>query len=168
MVYFSRFSPAFELAGFDDDRYFYSTRKIYENDVIYNPQDISEYYHPFLINTKVGDIKIGVILCEDMWWLDYPYNPTKILVENGAEIIFNLSASPWTWQKNRKRHQVVKDLFAECAVPFVYVNNTGIQNTGKNIIVFDNWILKLLEGKYFLPNNFLISDFLKTFKSPLW
>jgi len=122
---------------FDDDRYFYSTRKIYENDVTHGPEDIGEYYHPFVVDTKIGEIQIGVILCEDMWHLDYPYNPTKILAENGAEIIFNLSASPWTWQKNRKRHQIVKDLLVECSVPFVYVNNTGIQNTGKNIVVFD-------------------------------
>jgi NAD+ synthase (glutamine-hydrolysing) len=72
-----------------------------------------------------------------MWHEDYPFNPTKSLVENGAEIVFNLSASPWTWQKNRKRHRVVKKLISKCQVPFVYVNNTGIQNIGKNIVVFD-------------------------------
>jgi NAD+ synthase (glutamine-hydrolysing) len=72
-----------------------------------------------------------------MWHKDYNLNPTKSLVHKGAEIIFNLSASPWTWQKNRKRHQVVRDLLSKWPVRFVYVNNTGTQNNGKNIIVFD-------------------------------
>lgn len=113
---------------FDDDRHFYSARKAYDG---------QPPFVPIEIEAKIGRIKIGVILCEDMWHEDYPLNPTEELVKNGAEIIFNLSASPWTWQKNRKRHKIVKDLLEKNPVPFVYVNNTGIQNTGKNIVVFD-------------------------------
>lgn len=113
---------------FDDDRHFYSARKAYDGHPPFAPVEIE---------TRVGRIKIGVILCEDMWHEDYPINPTEELVKNGAEMIFNLSASPWTWQKNRKRHKIVKNLLEKNPVPFVYVNNTGIQNTGKNIVVFD-------------------------------
>ena len=81
---------------------------------------------------------MGVILCEDMWHEDYaPVNPSEYFVQNGAEMIFNLSCSPWSWQKNRKRHSIVRNLLGECKVPFFYVNNTGIQNNGKNIVVFD-------------------------------
>jgi NAD+ synthase (glutamine-hydrolysing) len=135
---------------FDDDRHFFSVRKNREeflersvkrsrelNGAEIGGTDISEYFAPVELMTRAGLIKVGTILCEDMWHQDYQYNPTKYLVDNGAEIIFNLSASPWGWQKNRKRHEVVKELLSECKVPFVYVNNTGIQNNGKNIIVFD-------------------------------
>lgn len=127
---------------FDDDRHFYSTRKVFEEELqnLTETQDtlaISDYFQPFEVNTQISNIKLGVILCEDMWHEDYAYNPTKYLVDNGAEIIFNLSASPWSWQKNRKRHQIVKTLLKEAKVPFVYVNNVNIQNTGKNIVVFD-------------------------------
>jgi len=119
---------------FNDDKHFYSLRKS-KDELDYK---LSDLLLPLSVKTRFGEIDIGVILCEDMWWhLDYAFNPTKILVDNGAKIIFNLSASPWTWQKNRKRHQIVKDLLKECRVPFVYVNNTGTQNTGKNIITFD-------------------------------
>ena len=89
------------------------------------------------VSSPNGPVTIGVMLCEDMWDKDYFYSPARILTANGAHVLFNLSASPWTWQKNRKRHQVIKDLLQDCRVPFVYVNNTGAQNTGKNIIVFD-------------------------------
>lgn len=124
---------------FDDNRHFYSMRKIREeqNEKTESNLHLRDYLHPIPIQTKVGEIKVGIILCEDMWHEDYLYNPTESLVENGADIIFNLSASPWTWQKNRKRHQVIKNLLEKCCVPLVYVNNTGIQNTGKNIVVFD-------------------------------
>lgn len=115
---------------FDDDRHFFSQRKNQEHDL----HALEELIEPVFIS---GLGKIGVILCEDMWCDDYPYNPAKILADKGAEIIINLSASPWTWQKNDKRHRVVKRLLQQCNVPLVYVNNTGAQNTGKNVVVLD-------------------------------
>lgn len=127
---------------FDDDRHFYSMRKLFEEELQASSQDaetpkITDYFLPFEINTRLGTINIGVILCEDMWHKDYCYNPTQYLVDNGAELIINLSASPWSWQKNRKRHEIVKELLKEAKTPFIYVNNTGLQNTGKNLVVFD-------------------------------
>ena len=132
---------------FDDDRHFFSMRKKRDEEAEQfrlsrglkgvECLSIQNYLQPFPIQTRIGKIPIGVILCEDMWHEDYPFNPTKSLVENGAELIVNLSASPWTWQKNQKRHRVVKELIPECKVPIVYVNNTGMQNNGKNLIVYD-------------------------------
>lgn len=132
---------------FDDDRHFYSMcdvrdeeaeqSRLSEDPAGVECLGIHDYLQPFVLETRNGKILAGVVLCEDMWHEDYPYNPTQSLVENGAQVIFNLSASPWTWQKSRKRHLVVKDLISVCQVPLVYVNNTGIQNTGKNIVIFD-------------------------------
>ncbi|MFH0891689.1 MAG: NAD(+) synthase [Candidatus Falkowbacteria bacterium] len=125
---------------FDDERHFYSRRQLY-NEMVWRSgredRKINDLLRPFTIPTLIGPIRAGVILCEDMWHEDYPLNPTRILKDNGAKIVLNLSASPWSWQKNRKRHQVVRDLLSECEVPFIYVNNTGMQNTGKNLTVFD-------------------------------
>ncbi|MBI1888451.1 MAG: NAD(+) synthase, partial [Candidatus Spechtbacteria bacterium] len=119
---------------FRDDRHSFSLRKIaLEQNAL--PEDL---LNPFALTTRDGrQVKLGLMLCEDMWHQDYCLNPGKILVINGADILCNVSCSPWTWQKNRKRHQIVKNLCGECHVPFVYVNNTGVQNTGKNFMVFD-------------------------------
>lgn len=128
---------------FNDDKHMYSLRKVVEEANVtrrnqgQNQIDFEDRLEPFAVKTRKGLVRVGVILCEDMWHLDYALNPTRILHQKGAEVIFNLSASPWTWQKNRKRHQVVRDLLKESPLPFCYVNNTGIQNVGKNIIVFD-------------------------------
>lgn len=132
---------------FDDDRYFYSTRKIRDEE---NEQfrqtggkegddhlSINNYLQPFPMETSIGEIKVGATACEDMWHDDYMYNPVQFLCENGANIIVNVSASPWSWQKNRKRHSVVKNTLSRCPVPFVYVNNTGMQNNGDNLVAFD-------------------------------
>lgn len=119
---------------FDDDRHFYSTRK----QALERRREPEDLLEPLTLKLKGNRVvRIGVMLCEDMWHEHYPVNPAKVLAEKGADILFNLSASPWTWQKNRKRHQVVEKLLQDCKVPFVYVNNSGIQNTGKNIVIFD-------------------------------
>ncbi|KXK08531.1 MAG: Glutamine-dependent NAD(+) synthetase [Microgenomates bacterium OLB22] len=118
---------------FDDERHFYSLAKVsQERDV-----PISSLLKPFPLQIGEKTHMVGTILCEDMWCEDYPINPTKILVENGAEMIINLSCSPWTWRKNDKRHRVVRSLLKESQVPFVYVNNVGVQNNGKNVFLFD-------------------------------
>ncbi len=98
---------------------------------------LESFLRPFPIKIGNQTINIGAILCEDMWWGDYSVNPTGILVKNGADMIVNLSASPWTWRKNDKRHRVVQSLLKESPVPFFYVNNVGIQNNGKNIFLFE-------------------------------
>ena len=123
--------PSYRM--FDDPRHFYSALKLAAEMNI----PINKFLQPITIKTKSGrTIKLGVTLCEDIWDENYSISPVGILTGNGAELICNLSASPWTWQKNRKRHEVVRNL-AHCETPIVYVNNTGVQNIGKNIIVFD-------------------------------
>ncbi len=114
---------------FDDERHFYSLQKY----AIEENKSLKNVLMP--VETNIG--KLGVMMCEDMWSDDYGVNPTDILVNNGAEVIINLSCSPWTINKNNKRHRVVKERLTKSKVPFLYCNNVGIQNNGKNIFVFD-------------------------------
>lgn len=118
---------------FDDERYFWSMQKV----ALEKNKKIEELLKPFKIQTKKGELKLGLTLCEDMWCENYLINPTEILLKNGAELIVNISASPWTWRKNIKRHQIVKTLLKNNPVNFIYCNNIGIQNNGKNIFLFD-------------------------------
>lgn len=118
---------------FDDERHFYSMPKLAQEQGI----GLEKLLKPFPIKVKSGVVKIGAILCEDMWCADYSANPTHILIKNGADVMVNLSCSPWSWRKNDKRHRVVRSLLEKDPVPFVYVNNVGAQNNGKNIFLFD-------------------------------
>ena len=132
---------------FDDDKHLFSTRKIAEEQAELHRQtkgtkgiencSIHDLAKVYQLQTSVGIIPIGIGVCEDLWKDDYAFNPSKILAEKGAKLLIALSASPWGWQKNRKRHQVIKNLIQEIKVPIVYVNNTGCQNNGDNIINFD-------------------------------
>ena len=123
---------------FDDDRHFYSLRKIAgETDT-----HVRDWTVPYDIPTELGTVRLGVQLCEDIWHQDYRYRHEPLDTLHawhraGADLVINLSASPWTWQKNDKRNRVVREAMARSPVPFFYVNQVGAQNNGKNILVFD-------------------------------
>lgn len=118
---------------FDDERHFYSLRKKADED----GNMVDKLIEPIelLINGEYR--KVGVILCEDMWSDDYTVNPIEILLSKKAELLVNLSCSPWTWRKNNKRHAVVRSRIENHPAYFIYANNIGIQNNGKNIFLFD-------------------------------
>lgn len=118
---------------FNDARYFHCLRKL----ALERGVTLEELLQPFDVIIDGHTYSFGVMLCEDMWDIDYVQKPALILKENGAEILVNLSMSNWSWRKNAKRHQVVRDIIAQVGVPFVYVNGAGCQNNGKNFIPFD-------------------------------
>ena len=88
---------------FDDKRYFYSPKKWGNNFTL------SESVSPFSAKIRGEKVKIGVQLCEDMWCEDYRDNPAMGLAH--SDIIINLSASPWTYKKNKARDRRVLKLF---------------------------------------------------------
>ena len=124
---------------FDDDRHFYSLRKLSAE----RGCSLDEWMVPFEIVRKNGEtFSFGVQLCEDIWCQDYRadcqmLDTLKMYHARGADALFNLSASPWTWKKNDKRNRVVSEMLKRSPIPLFYVNQVGAQNNGKNVIVFD-------------------------------
>lgn len=123
--------PKYRL--FEDERHFYASRKEAQDQNV----PVNDFLTLFQLKLKGSLIQIGLILCEDMWSDDYTINPIEELLNKGAELIVNISSSPWTWRKNNKRHSVVRDRIKHHPVYFAYSNNVGIQNNGKNIFLFD-------------------------------
>ncbi|MFC1526759.1 NAD(+) synthase [Candidatus Latescibacterota bacterium] len=124
---------------FDDDRHFYSLRKLAQA-CGRSPYDWAVPYEVQLSDGR--PFRFGVQLCEDIWCQDYSceggiLDTLAVYHQRGAEAVFNLSSSPWTWQKNDKRNRTVREILSGSPVPFYYVNQVGAQNNGKNIIVFD-------------------------------
>ncbi len=118
---------------FNDARHFYCLRKL----AMEMGVSLNALSQPFSISIDGFTYDISVILCEDMWDIDYVQKPARMHKENGAEVIINLSMSNWSWRKNAKRHQVIKDIIELIGIPFIYVNGAGCQNNGKNFIPFD-------------------------------
>lgn len=130
---------------FDDERYFFSLEKIAQDFNV----SLKELALPFKFKDKDNNyVNIGLEVCEDLWCEDYRFNGssldiTKMLIENDAKSIVNISASPWTYGKNSARDRRIEFLKKDIEksgltfVPFNYVNCTGAQNNGKNIVTFD-------------------------------
>ncbi len=130
--------PSYRI--FDDNRYFYSLTE-YAHDTNTQLEDLLQ---PFQTTINGQIICFGVEICEDLWFNDYrykgkPLNISKHLIENGSQFIFNISSSPWTHGKNKARNKRIEESCNDAGrfVPFYYVNCTGVQNNGKNIVVFD-------------------------------
>lgn len=82
---------------------------------------------------EINGHKIGIQICEDMWDADYDRKITKELVDQGAELVINLSASPFYAGKKAVRYNIMKDHSKKHSVPFMYVNMVGAQDE----LIFD-------------------------------
>lgn len=118
---------------FDDRRYFTSLLQV----SLEEGKRVEEELSPFLIPTKDGPIRTGVLLCEDSWDENYHFSPMKILAGKGLDLFLNLSASPFTLGKNEKRHRMLSASLTRLQVPMIYVNHRGLQNNGKTCYTFD-------------------------------
>ena len=109
--------PTYDV--FDEDRYFEPARGV----------------APLMFGTK----KIGVTICEDIWTEHYlprplyDIEPVRSLVEQGAELILNLSASPFSLGKPAIRREMVATLARTHRRPICYCNAVG----GNDQLVFD-------------------------------
>jgi len=108
----------------------------------YDVFDEDRYFEPATENDpcELNGRKIGITICEDAWndedfWQDrrYRINPVAELANAGAEVIFNLSASPWHLGKNRIRHTMLASLTKKVQRPVFYSNLIG----GNDELVFD-------------------------------
>ena len=110
--------PTYDV--FDEDRYF-------------------EPYHGAQI-LKLGGRRLGISICEDVWndrdfWKRrrYHHDPIEDLMRAGADAIVNLSASPFSVGKRRRREEMLGSMARKHHVPVVYVNQFG----GNDDLVFD-------------------------------
>src|SRR5436190_2171867 len=83
--------------------------------------------------------QIGVTICEDIWTEHYlprplyDVEPVRGLIEQGAEIIVNLSASPFSLHKPAIRREMVGALARAYQRPICYCNAIG----GNDQLIFD-------------------------------
>ena len=92
--------------------------------------------------------RLGISVCEDVWndadfWPKRLYrdDPIEKLVAGGAEIIVNISASPFTIEKRHLRPRMLAATARRWQRPLVFVNQVG----GQDDLVFDGTSLALDE-----------------------
>ncbi|MDP7011527.1 MAG: NAD+ synthase [Verrucomicrobiota bacterium] len=108
----------------------------------YDVFDEDRYFEPATENAPVelNGHRLGLTICEDVWndedfWDDRRYraNPVESLVKQGAELLINVSASPWSLGKNRMRREMLEGTVAKVKRPLIYCNAVG----GNDELIFD-------------------------------
>lgn len=140
--------PTYDV--FDEDRYFEPAK---ETNIL-----------------EIKGIKIGVTICEDIWndlsvngQKRYSKNPLQKIVASSVDFLVNLSASPFTVHKQKKREEMLKKIAVRHHLPLVYVNQVGGNDDlvfDGNSVVFDGNGNLIQRGKLF-AEDLLIVDFNK-------
>ncbi len=107
-IYRKIFLPNYSV--FDEERYFASG-------------DVCPVY-------EIGGARIGVNVCEDIW---FEHGPTNVQKAAGAQIIVNINGSPYYRGKRAVREAMLSDRAAANGVFLCYVNMVG----GQDELVFD-------------------------------
>jgi NAD+ synthetase len=109
----------------------------------YDIFDELRYFEPnnagFDVVTYRG-LKLGISICEDIWNVDneivyhnYDKDPAAELKAQGAEMLVNVSASPYTKRKADVRLRMLRNHALENDLPIVYVNQVGANTE----VIFD-------------------------------
>jgi NAD+ synthase/NAD+ synthase (glutamine-hydrolysing) len=108
----------------------------------YDVFDEQRYFAPAASQSVfelVGE-RLGITICEDAWndknfWPQrlYPLDPVESLMQQGATLILNISASPFSRGKRETRQKMLTALARRHRVPVVMVNQIG----GNDSLIFD-------------------------------
>lgn len=81
---------------------------------------------------ELDGLKLGVTICEDIWYNEnevqyhtYETDPASILRNDGAKVIINISASPYTVSKHENRMHMLGKHARELKCPVLYCNQVG-------------------------------------------
>ena len=99
---------------------------------------------------ELDDIRIGVNVCEDIW---YETGPSSVQRQAGAELIININASPYHAGKSKyRRDNIVGSRATENGLYVAYLNTVGGQDElvfDGNSMVCDPWGQVLARGPAF-------------------
>ena len=116
----------------------------------YDVFDESRYFEPGKSPciVEIQGQKIGITICEDLWSADflpeplYSCDPLQELIEAGARLIVNLSASPFHLGKNLQREKMLRAQAKRSALPIAYCNAVG----GNDHLIFDGHSMLIAAG----------------------
>lgn len=90
--------------------------------------------------TRFRDTTLGISICEDAWndselWPQriYGSDPIESLVSQGAQLMINISASPFALGKEQIRYRLIKNHARKHRLPFIFINQVGANDE----LIFD-------------------------------
>ncbi|KUK41741.1 MAG: NH(3)-dependent NAD(+) synthetase [Clostridia bacterium 62_21] len=135
----------------------------------YDVFDESRYFEPAAARQPLLFLgkKLGVTICEDIWndkdyWdrRRYETDPVEELVARGAELIVNLSASPYHYGKRRLRADMLGSIARKYGRSVIFVNQVGANDElvfDGSSLVFDTRGCVVWQGRAF-EEDFAVID----------
>ncbi len=117
-----------------------------------------EEIRPVELTLAGRTVSLGVMVCQDMWSDGEDVNPSMILRQRGAEALIVINASPFYVGKTHDRHEVASRRVTETGLPLYYVNATGLQDIGKNLVIFDGEAFAIAPKESFFKERFIESS----------
>jgi NAD+ synthase (glutamine-hydrolysing) len=123
--------------------------------------DIFDEYRYFEPSTEFNCIefkghRIALTICEDLWnTIENPLyvtRPMDILITQKPDVMINIAASPFSYNRNDERIEILSDNAKRYQLPLLYVNNVGAQTElifDGGSFVFDNTGKLIDEMPYF-------------------
>lgn len=111
----------------------------------YDIFDEYRYFQPAddLSCIEINGKKIALTICEDLWNTDeqklYVQSPMDILIKERPDLMINIAASPFDYNQNEKRKNVLKWNAKKYNLPLLYVNHVGAQTE----LIFDGCTMAL-------------------------
>jgi NAD+ synthase (glutamine-hydrolysing) len=125
---------------------FYRGKKVFQQNKsllpTYDVFDEARHFEPSAdVNTvSFKGKKLGITICEDAWNAPsgpfkklYKMNPVDILARKGADVIINISASPYQMDKEKLRLEIFSYHARKYGRPFIFVNQVGANDE----LIFD-------------------------------
>jgi NAD+ synthase (glutamine-hydrolysing) len=105
----------------------------------YSVFDEVRWYEPGKTTSVVdiNGVKVGFLICEDIWTDGYEVNPVQDLIDQGAEFLTHSAASPFHIGKNATRAALVEKITDTHKVPFGSVNMVGTFDGYEGDLPFD-------------------------------
>ncbi len=143
---------------------FYEKRQFVSGrDIVRTTIEILEEEVPFgvdLLFTDKKDMTFGVEICEDLWAVTPPSNH---MASNGANLLFNLSASNELIGKSEYREELVRTQSARCMAAYVYAS-TGVGESttdtvfGGHAIISEYGSTLVQNERFSLESNLITAD----------
>jgi NAD+ synthetase len=108
----------------------------------YDVFDETRYFEPGsqYLSFLYKGCNIGLTICEDIWNDKdlfsnrvYPLDPLARIIEDSADLIINISASPYYVKKREFKWKMLANISKKYSVPLLYVNQVG----GNDSVLFD-------------------------------
>lgn len=136
-IFHKRLLPTYDV--FDEERYFEPGLQSNSFELTPAPTAASADGNGQSLSA-IPALRIGVTICEDLWndeefWgkRSYTVNPIQDLVNQGVDLVVNLSASPYSAGKQKLREAMLHHAAVRYQKPVLYANQVG----GNDDLIFD-------------------------------